>query len=195
MIILLIFFNTILLSLDRYPIDEAEVNVLETMNSWLTWAFLSEMIIKLIGLGVKEYSQDRFNLFDAVIVIISIVEIILEELLAGSGVTTGGAISAFRGIRLLRVFKLARSWKSFQVMLGKIAKSLKDISNFTILLVLFMFTYSLLGMELFAYGVKYDYDGLVTDPLSEGEFPRSNFNSFIFAFTTIFVVLIGEDWN
>lgn len=33
---------------------------------------------------------------------------------------------------------------------------MKDISNFSVLLFVFMFIYSLLGMELFAYKVKFD---------------------------------------
>lgn len=71
------------------------------------------MIIKLIGLGFKGYSRDRFNIFDCVIVVISTVEIFIDWSNPNGGGGTGGAISAFRGVRLLRVFKLARSWKSF----------------------------------------------------------------------------------
>ena len=33
--------------------------------------------------------------------------------------------------------------------------TLKDIRNFGVLMVLFMFIFSLLGMELFAYGIKF----------------------------------------
>ena len=36
------------------------------------------MVIKLLGLGFREYARDSFNLFDAAIVILSIIEIILE---------------------------------------------------------------------------------------------------------------------
>ena len=150
--------------------------------------FFAEMIIKLIGLGAKEYVRDKFNLFDCVIVIISTVEIVLK-LASIDGLSSGGAISAFRGIRLLRVFKLARSWKSFQMMLIKIGKSLKDISNFSVLLFLFMFTYALLGMELFAYRVAFADDGEVD---TNGNPPRANFNSFLESITTIYIVLIGE---
>ena len=32
------------------------------------------MVSKLIGLGVKNYSKDRFNLFDGLIVIISLID-------------------------------------------------------------------------------------------------------------------------
>ena len=106
--------------------------------------------------------------------------------------SSGGAVSAFRAIRLLRIFKLARQWKSFQDMLVKIGRTLKDISNFTVLLFLFMFTYALLFMEIFAYKVFFNADN---EPDPHGESPRTNFDDFIHAFTTVFVVIVGEDWN
>ena len=43
-------------------------------------------------------------------------------------------------------------------MLVKIGRTLKDISNFTVLLFLFMFTYALLFMEIFAYKVYFNED-------------------------------------
>ena len=35
------------------------------------------MIIKIIGLGFKEYTRDSFNIFDACLVIISLVDFVL----------------------------------------------------------------------------------------------------------------------
>ena len=81
------------------------------LNTYFTYVFLAEMLIKLLGMGVRDYAKDRFNLFDAAIVILSLVEIALEELGLDSGNT--GAFSAFRSVRLLRTFKLVRSWKEF----------------------------------------------------------------------------------
>jgi Ion transport protein len=37
--------------------------------------FLSEMIIKIIGMGPKRYVQDRYNIFDAIIVTLSVVDV------------------------------------------------------------------------------------------------------------------------
>ena len=37
------------------------------------------MVIKLLGLGFKDYAKDSFNLFDASIVLLSLVEIIIES--------------------------------------------------------------------------------------------------------------------
>ena len=116
------------------------------------------MIIKLIGLGFKGYVADNYNIFDCIIVIMSVVENVIGW--AGGSGATGGAISAFRGVRLLRVFKLARSWTSFRELLSKIIITLKDIRNFSVLLFLFIFVYTLLGMELFAYRLAFDDDNM-----------------------------------
>jgi hypothetical protein len=76
-IIILILWNTTILGLDRYPIDKSEFTKLELMNEVLSWCFFAEMVIKLIGLGFRDYARDRFNLFDCMIVIISTIESIL----------------------------------------------------------------------------------------------------------------------
>ena len=110
-ITMLIVMNTIILALDRYPPSQKEIAIYEDINNILSWCFFAEMVIKLIGLGFKEYAKDRFNLFDCLIVVFSAIENIIDW--AGVQGGTGGAISAFRAVRLLRVFKLARSWTSF----------------------------------------------------------------------------------
>jgi hypothetical protein len=76
--------------------------------------------------------------------------------------------------------------------------TLKDINYFGLLLILFMIIFTLLGMELFAYKIKFGPDDkpVKEDYLNaEGEYPRASFNSFGLGFTTIFIVFIGEDWN
>ena len=80
----------------------------------LSLVFLTELFIKLTGLGLKEYASDAFNLFDCSIVCFSIIELLIGL----SGVqSSGGALTSLRALRLLRVFKLARTWKSFRELL------------------------------------------------------------------------------
>lgn len=74
----------------------------------LTWLFFGEMIIKLWGLGPKLYVKDKFNIFDSFITCLTIAENIIDLLGSDSSVSSGGAISGFRAIRLFRIFKLAR---------------------------------------------------------------------------------------
>ena len=62
-----------------------------------------ELILKLLGLGFKEYLLDRFNWFDGGVVLLSAVDISLIYSLdyMGSG---SGAITALRVLRLVRIF-------------------------------------------------------------------------------------------
>jgi hypothetical protein len=77
-------------------------------------------------------------------------------------------------------------------MIEKMALSLKDIANFSVLLFLFLFTFTLLGLELFANKVKFDKQGEVD--LINGTSRRPNFDDFVSAFITIFMVMIGDNW-
>jgi hypothetical protein len=152
--ILCIVINTIILSLDKYPANQSDLKITNQFNDYLTWIFTAELTIKLTGLGFKEYVKDKFNIFDGSIVCISIAEKIIESI--GIKSSTGGAISALRAVRLLRIFRLAKSWNSFKLLLEKAIITLKDISNFSVLMVIFMFIYNLLGLNFYAYKVILD---------------------------------------
>ena len=201
-IFLLILGNTATLAAYSYDQSDLQEQVLELFNEFFTWIFFLEMILKLIGLGWDNYKQDGYNVFDAVIVIISLVDWTLSRI---PGLNAGSALNAFRALRLLRMMKLSKSWKALGEILRKTIKSLKDISNFSMLLFLFMYIFALLGMQLFANICLIDSDDnlvvgeeAVQELYASGEFytfPRDNFNGVGWALTSIFIVIIGEDWN
>jgi len=162
------------------------------------------MVIKLLGLGLKAYVSDSFNVFDGIIVIMTAIDFSLSTFTSQDGLSNmSGVMQSFRSVRLLRIIKLARSWTALQKILNNTVQSLKDISNFSILLFLFIFIFSLLGMELFAFKAMFNVDGeLLTDEdydiynLQDNlEAPRTNFDSIGFAILSVFIVIIGEDWN
>ena len=75
---MLILANVFVLATDSYPVDKSMQEKAELLNDIFTYCFVAEMVIKLVGLGFKEYARDSFNNFDASIVILSLVEISLE---------------------------------------------------------------------------------------------------------------------
>lgn len=79
----LIIINTIVLSLDRHPIDPLEEIILDDINFGLSFVFVAEMIFKLIGLGFKHYFLDSFNIFDCVVVVSSIIDFVVTISLQG----------------------------------------------------------------------------------------------------------------
>jgi hypothetical protein len=107
-ILTLIVLNTLILALDKYPQDQDTTDVYNTINMVLTWCFFGEMVIKIMGFGIKQYARDKVNLFDAFVVILTIAENILDLAVSDSSISSGGAISGFRAVRLFRIFKLAR---------------------------------------------------------------------------------------
>ena len=75
----------------------------------------------------------------------------------------------------------------------------QDIVYFAFLLSLFMYIYSMIGMQFFANRLRFDEYGFRVRPGTAGyedaEVPRSHFDTLLWAFTTIFQILSGENWN
>jgi len=106
-----ILANTAVLASDHHGIESTMSRVFELLNFIFFAIFFLEMAIKLVAMGFKLYFKDRFNTFDCIIVLVSTVDVILTASPVEFG--GGGAISALRAFRLLRVFKLAKTWRSF----------------------------------------------------------------------------------
>ena len=121
-ILLSITVNTVTLSMDRYPIELKQAASLESINNVTTWIFVFEMVVKVLGMGIKTYAQDSMNQFDAIVVIISIIEfiLVLDQKEGDQKEGDNMSLTIFRGFRLLRVFRLFRRWKTFHKMMVKI---------------------------------------------------------------------------
>lgn len=104
-----IIINTLVLALDRYPVDLNETNVTEKINILFTLIFTLEMLIKMVAVGIVNYFKgSAFNVFDSVIVFSSMIDIFLSNfIMTDKNENSGSVITALRGFRLLRVFKLA----------------------------------------------------------------------------------------
>ena len=100
---LCVFLNTIILAMDGY-IETKNYSIFKTLNLTFTVIFGVEMLIKIIGFGLVDYFRDKINNFDAMIVILSIVELAIT-----SDSSTG--ISAFRTVRIFRIFRVLRVTK------------------------------------------------------------------------------------
>ena len=60
-IFVLILLNTASLALYRYDMSDTKELILSWCNEFFTWAFFAEMILKIIGLGPKNYIRDSYN--------------------------------------------------------------------------------------------------------------------------------------
>ena len=189
-ITVVIIFNTIILAMDKYPEDQTYYSYMEKFNTSFSCLFMIEMIIKLVAFGFKGYIRDPYNIYDCLIVFSSIADILMSQLLTTK---SPGIVTAIRSFRLLRLFKLAREWRRLSQLLTTIVRTFKDVGTFSILMFLFMFVFSLLGMNMYAFKVKFAPDNSLD--LINGESPESNFDTLLNAFATVFVVLTADGWS
>jgi hypothetical protein len=106
---------------------------------FFTVVFLIELIMKVYGFGCAKYVDDNFNLFDCFIVIMSYIELVVPK---SEG--DGGGLGMLKTFRLLRIFKIIKSWESLKTLLSTVFDSLQAITNLGILICLFLFIFSLL---------------------------------------------------
>jgi hypothetical protein len=95
-------------------------------------------------LSCQGYVADKFNVFDGVVVVVSFAELLITSV-TGDG---GGMLSALRTGRLLRVFKLARSWPQLRNIITTILSTIPSMSSLAGMLLLFIFIFDLLGMQV-----------------------------------------------
>jgi hypothetical protein len=54
------------------------------------------------------------------------------------------SLSVLRAFRLLRIFKIVKSWESLRVLLSTVLESIIAITNLAVLIVLYLFIFALL---------------------------------------------------
>uniref|UniRef100_A0A671G4D9 Voltage-dependent N-type calcium channel subunit alpha-1B n=1 Tax=Rhinolophus ferrumequinum TaxID=59479 RepID=A0A671G4D9_RHIFE len=142
--------------------------------------FLTEMSLKMYGLGPRSYFRSSFNCFDFGVIVGSIFEVVWAAIKPG----TSFGLSVLRALRLLRVFKVTKYWSSLRNLVVSLLNSMKSIISLLFLLFLFIVVFALLGMQLF--GGQFNF---------KDETPTTNFDTFPAAILTVFQILTGEDWN
>jgi hypothetical protein len=146
-------------------------DILKIANYIFTIIFTCEAIIKILALGFDKYSEEFFNIFDMVIVIVSLIEILTEEILTNF-TSISLNLSAFRTLRLLRIFKLVKSNESLSLLLESIALTMMKLSTFFVILFILMIQFTLFGMQMFAGNLRLNKDG--TCNLNKFGFPYDN---------------------
>ncbi|KAG3258437.1 calcium voltage-gated channel subunit alpha1 S [Ictidomys tridecemlineatus] len=181
LVILIVALNTLSIASEHHNQPLWLTHLQDVANRVLLSLFTIEMLMKMYGLGLRQYFMSIFNRFDCFVVCSGILEILLVE----SGAMSPLGISVLRCIRLLRIFKITKYWTSLSNLVASLLNSIRSIASLLLLLFLFIIIFALLGMQLF--GGRYDFE--------DTEVRRSNFDNFPQALISVFQVLTGEDWN
>uniref|UniRef100_A0A673GNT9 Voltage-dependent P/Q-type calcium channel subunit alpha-1A n=1 Tax=Sinocyclocheilus rhinocerous TaxID=307959 RepID=A0A673GNT9_9TELE len=179
-VLCLVGLNTLCVAAVHYDQPEKLSDFLYFAEFIFLGIFMSEMFIKMYGLGTRPYFHSSFNCFDCIVICGSIFEVLWSMIQPG----TSFGISVLRALRLLRIFKVTKYWASLRNLVVSLLNSMKSIISLLFLLFLFIVVFALLGMQLF--GGQFNF---------EAGTPPTNFDTFPAAIMTVFQILTGEDWN
>uniref|UniRef100_A0AAR2JH35 Sodium channel protein n=1 Tax=Pygocentrus nattereri TaxID=42514 RepID=A0AAR2JH35_PYGNA len=174
-----IVLNTLFMALEHYPMTDEFNGMLSVGNLVFTSIFTAEMVLKLIAMDPYYYFQQGWNIFDGIIVCLSLMEL---------GLSNVEGLSVLRSFRLLRVFKLAKSWPTLNTLIKIIGNSVGALGNLTLVLAIIVFIFAVVGMQLFGK----NYQDCVCKISKDCRLPRWHMKDFFHSFLIVFRVLCGE---
>uniref|UniRef100_A0A8D3DN37 Sodium channel protein n=1 Tax=Scophthalmus maximus TaxID=52904 RepID=A0A8D3DN37_SCOMX len=174
-----IVLNTLFMAMEHYPMTTNFSNMLTVGNQVFTSIFTAEMVLKIIALDPYYYFQEGWNIFDGIIVSLSLMELCLENVVG---------MSVLRSFRLLRVFKLAKSWPTLNTLIKIIGNSVGALGNLTLVLAIIVFIFAVVGVQLFGKS----YKECVCKISVDCTLPRWHMSDFFHSFLIVFRVLCGE---
>ncbi|XP_006977228.1 sodium channel protein type 3 subunit alpha isoform X2 [Peromyscus maniculatus bairdii] len=174
-----IVLNTLFMAMEHYPMTDQFSSVLTVGNLVFTGIFTAEMVLKIIAMDPYYYFQEGWNIFDGIIVSLSLMEL---------GLANVEGLSVLRSFRLLRVFKLAKSWPTLNMLIKIIGNSVGALGNLTLVLAIIVFIFAVVGMQLFGKS----YKECVCKINEDCTLPRWHMHDFFHSFLIVFRVLCGE---
>ena len=152
-----IIFNVIVMMTEHYPASDSWIKFLEDANMTFLVIFTIEMVVKITGLGIRQYLGDGWNVFDAVVVVGSWAFKFVGD--------AGSFASIARIFRLFRVIRVVKKAKGIQALFKTLISSIPSMLNIASLMLLLYFVFAVIGVQLFSR-VRYG-DGITENAASE----------------------------
>ena len=115
------------------------------------------------------------QVLDGTIVLMSVAEMLLTYLMHGSGYNLS-FLRMLRMLRVLRILRLMRSWRGLYKIITTFLRAIPQMANVFILILLSMFMFSLLGMQLYG-GLFTPSNGYSLKPCPGGSCPDENLST------------------
>ena len=176
----LVVANTAAMAFEHHGMSPASAAFLESLNFVFVIAFAAELLVKLAGLGLKEYFADTFNRFDFVIVLVGVAEL-LFALGGGAG---AGALRAFRLVRVLRAAKVFKSSRRARAFSEKLVLDVAAARDLACVALVFVFVFAILGMHIFGGAA----------PFGGRPFGK-HFDDVFSASVAVFEMLTASQWH
>ncbi|XP_076985885.1 sodium channel protein type 11 subunit alpha isoform X1 [Tamandua tetradactyla] len=182
-IISLIVLNMVCMMVESEGQSSHMTRILEHLNLTFVVIFTIECLIKIFALR-QYYFTNGWNLFDCVVVLLSIVSAIISLMEHRTHIPFPPTL--FRIVRLARIgriLRLVRAARGIRTLLFALMMSLPSLFNIGLLLFLVMFIYAIFGMNCFSK---------VNDP---GIDDILNFKTFFSSMLCLFQITTSAGWD
>ncbi|MGH2941486.1 MAG: ion transporter, partial [Solirubrobacteraceae bacterium] len=139
-IFVVILANAVVLGLETYPgVVRDAGSVLRTLNDVFLAIFVVELAIRLTAFGSRpqDFFRSGWNVFDFVVVVASLAPGLRENALL------------LRLARLARVLRVVRLLPDLRVLTIAIGRSIPGVASLTVLALLVLFIYGMVGWTIF----------------------------------------------
>ena len=145
---LLVVTNMLLMMLPHAGMSDDFAATIESSTETISYLFIGEMVLKIVGLGFTEYWTDGWNGLDGGITLISMLEMIAEKTDLLSNIPQLSFLRILRLLRVIRILRLMKSWKGLYKILSSFGRALPQMGNLFVLMLLVMIIFALLGMQV-----------------------------------------------
>lgn len=197
-ILIIIAVSSIKIVLETYAISSPTFPIIMSyLDLSLTLCFIVEYIIKSINSGFiydkGAYLNDRWNIIDFSIIILSIIDLLLSSV-------SLHYIKIFRLIRTFRALRFISHNVSMKIVVKALLQSIVAIVNVVLVCMIVWIMFAIFGVSLFG-GKLYKCSNILMKSMDEclengyswnSEFP--NYDNVINAMVTLFIVSSEEGW-
>lgn len=187
----LILVNCILIGVETYFVNKTIIFIQHTIVIF----FIVEIFLRFLAReSVKQYFTNAWNIFDILIVTVSLIP---ESLFSD-----GYIISVIRVLRIFRVLRLLKVNEEIKLILAVLYKSIRSLFYNALFFLIFFYLFAIIGVELFRLpsGDESDaikkklqqYHQVAPNAPTNSPDPFSSLNE---SFFTLFRIMTSEDWT
>ena len=176
---IIVLLNTVIMGIQYARMSDEYQFSLDVINYIFTAIYNIELILKLIGIGFRYFTEMDFNTFDWIWVILTDASLILSFFITDM---IKSVVVFARGFRIIKIIRLTKSFG--KRLINAMVYAIPQMKNIFLLLILLMFIYAILGINMFSTMM---YRDTYND--------QNNFRDLFNAFVLLIRWSTGEDWQ
>ncbi|WP_078556316.1 ion transporter [Bacillus alkalicellulosilyticus] len=143
-VIAIIMFNGLIIVAETYFTGNSLLIIIDKI---IVWVFVIEMFLKIVGLGNRGYFSDRWNIFDFMIVVASLL------------FYTTAFVSVLRLVRVLRLIRMIPAIPALRRIIDSLMASVPALTGILGLSILIFSIYAIIGTTFFRDVLPYEFFG------------------------------------